>query len=282
MGGCKRRFKLNWLNEMPGLVYSPLLDGAFCLPCTIFVTDRDKYGLLVNKPFRAWHRKSDKLVPHFTMHYHYQSVQASETFIKSIEQPQSTVTVMHDTIKLKNIKHNRDIIKAVANVVLYCGRQCIGLKGKEEFLNLPGNPGNFLALMRLLGKYNNDIKMHIEHPSLKNATYLTPRIQNELIVIMGVHIIQRKLVDEIKKAKLFTVLVDEVSSHHVEQMPLCIRFVDDSSAIREEFLEFCQLKSLYIAHAIKQALLCHDLSLLNLRGQGYDGASNMSSERCGV
>ena len=54
MGGCKRRFKLNWLNEMPGLVYSPLLDGAFCLPCTIFVTDRDKYGLLVNKPFRAW------------------------------------------------------------------------------------------------------------------------------------------------------------------------------------------------------------------------------------
>ena len=53
---------------------------------------------------------------------------------------------------------------------------------------------------------------------------------------MGVHIIQRKLVDEIKKAKLFTVLVDEVSSHHVEQMALCIRFVDDSSAIREEFL----------------------------------------------
>ena len=68
-------------------------------------------------------------------------------------------------------------------------------------------------------------------------------------------------------------------------MPLCIRFVDDSSATREEFLEFCQLESLtgvYIAQAIKQALLCHDLSLLNLRGQGYDGANNTASERCGV
>ena len=68
-------------------------------------------------------------------------------------------------------------------------------------------------------------------------------------------------------------------------MPLCIRFFDDSSATREEFLEFCQLKSLtgvYIAQAIKQALLCHDLSLLNLRGQGYDGANNTASERCGV
>ena len=39
---------------------------------------------------------------------------------------------------------------------------------------------------------------------------------------------------------------------------------------------------MYIAQAIKQVLLCHDLSLLNLRGQGYDGASTMLSERCGV
>ena len=84
--------------------------------------------------------------------------------------------------------------------------------------------------MRLLGNYNNDIKCTLS--SLKNATYLSPRTQNELIVIMGVHIIQR--VDEIKKAKLFTILVDEVSSQHVEQMPLCICFVDNSSAIRED------------------------------------------------
>ena len=69
--------------------------------------------------------------------------------------------------------------------------------GREEYLNLPGNPGNFLALMKLLGKYNKDIQMHLEHPSLKNATYLSPRIQNELIEIMGVRIVQRKLVDEI-------------------------------------------------------------------------------------
>ena len=118
------------------------------------------------------------MVSHFTILYHHQSFQASEAFIKSIEQPQSTVTVMHDTIKLK---HTRYIIKAVANVVLYCGRQCIRLRGTEEYLNLPGNPGNFLALMRLLGKYNNDIKMHLEHPSLKNATYLSPRIQEKKV-----------------------------------------------------------------------------------------------------
>ena len=32
--------------------------------------------------------------------------------------------------------------------------------------------------------------------------------------------------------------VVEVESHHVEQLPLCIRFVDDKKNTREEFLEF--------------------------------------------
>ena len=44
---CKQRFKLNWLDELPGLIYSPLFDGEFCLPGAIFITDRDKYGVLV-------------------------------------------------------------------------------------------------------------------------------------------------------------------------------------------------------------------------------------------
>ena len=116
MGGRKRRFKLNWLNEMPGLVYI-VRSWMEHLPSLYYLCNRcDKCGLLVNKPFRAWHRKSDKLVPHFTMLHHYQSVQASEAFIKSIERPQSTVTVMHDTIKLKNIGHNLEIIKAACTM----------------------------------------------------------------------------------------------------------------------------------------------------------------------
>ena len=54
--------------------------------------------------------------------------------------------------------------------------------------------------------------------------------------------LQKDLIDEIKTAKLFTILVDEVESHQVEQLPLCIRFVDDKKNIREEFLEFGKCK----------------------------------------
>ena len=61
-------------------------------------------------------------------------------------------------------------------------------------------------------------------------------------------------------------------------MPICIRR-------KQEFLQFCKLKSLrgvYIASVITEALGTQGLSLANIRGQGYDGASSMSSERCGI
>ena len=50
--------------------------------------------------------------------------------------------------------------------------------------------------------------------------------------------LQKYLIDEIKTAKFFTILADEVESHQVEQLPLCIRFVDDKKNICEVFLEF--------------------------------------------
>ena len=45
-------------------------------------------------------------------------------------------------------------------------------------------------------------------------------------------------------ARFFLILVDEVESHHVEQLPLCITFVDDDNNIREKFLEFGQCEQI--------------------------------------
>ena len=37
-------------------------------------------------------------------------------------------------------------------------------------------------------------------------------------------------------------LADEVTGHNREHLALCIRFVDDKKAVREEFLGFVELK----------------------------------------
>ena len=46
---------------------------------------------------------------------------------------------------------------------------------------------------------------------------------------------------EVKRSKYFSILVDEVTSFNKEIMPLCVRFVDSNSEIREEFLQFSVL-----------------------------------------
>ena len=59
MEGCKRRFKLNWLDEMPGLVYSPLWMEHFAFPVLLLQQTVTSMVSFVNTPSHAWHRKSD-------------------------------------------------------------------------------------------------------------------------------------------------------------------------------------------------------------------------------
>ena len=98
------------------------------------------------------------------------------------------------------------------------------------------------------------------------------------------YIILHDLLEEIRLAKFFTVLADEVTASNLEHLAICIRFVDVHSDIMEE-LTFQQLELItgkHIAEAIIEYLQENGLQVENIRGQGYDGASNMSSSRSGV
>ena len=93
------------------------------------------------------------------------------------------------------------------------------------------------------------------------------------------------IVAKIKRAKFFSVLADEVSSHNTEHLPICIRYADDDNSICEDFVSFVRLERVRasdIAEAIIKCLNDLGLSLCWLRGQGYDGASTMSGHKNGV
>ena len=60
---------------------------------------------------------------------------------------------------------------------------------------------------------------------MKNATYISARTQNELLNIMGRHIVLFEIVQEIKTAKFYSILADEVTSHNTEHLALCTRFL---------------------------------------------------------
>ena len=286
--GCYRSFQYRWLEKHTWLVYSKELNGGFCKFCALFAKERQRYGVLVNKPFEKWVKVNKVVDGHASNLYHQNALKDGMAFIHSVEHPEQNVDVCLNNERLRNIKENRHILKCCANcILLFCGRQNVALRGHRENLDSDINSGNFLALLKLLSNYDSILKSHLEKPRLRNATYISPNVQNQIIDIIGRLIIQKDIVDEIVHAKFYScsVMVDEVTSHNQELMPLCIRFVDKECKIREEFMQYSALTRITgeaIASVVISNLQELGLEVCNIRGQGYDGASSMSSGRVGL
>ena len=167
LANFKRSFNRRWLDEYPWMVYSELLHGAFCIACALFCKKRRNKGQFVNRPFTAWHKRTEKCKEHELTQYHQESLQQAEIFTQAVEHPTSTVSTLLDIKKAANVERNRTILKCVLEAVIYCGRQCIALRGDNEKLNESGNPGNVLSLLRLMANHNEIIRIHFEAPQMK-------------------------------------------------------------------------------------------------------------------
>ncbi|CAH3108699.1 unnamed protein product, partial [Pocillopora meandrina] len=281
--GCLRSFRYEYFKNRPWLKYSPHLDAAFCVPCALFVSNRSNKQSLVTKPFRKWTRYTSVIVEHAEKSYHRDAMIAAQTFRESIENPSTKLTCVFDKEKEKRIEENCQILKAIARAVLYCGRQCIALRGHREKLTQSENPGNFLALLKVLSESDPVLEAHLKTGGRVN--HLSPQSQNEMIEVIGKHFIQKKIVEEILEAKYYSILGDEATSHNEEKLSIVIRFVDANKDIREEFLEFKYLErttGAAVSETLLSTLRSLNIPIEDCRGQGYDGAASMSSQRVGV
>lgn len=285
--GCYRKFSTSWLEKYPWLRYSPVCDGVFCGACAIFLSRdkrRDK-GLLVNKPFSNWVKISDTLRTHSKYSYHLDALQSADTVKMTIENPASRLDILASSTLRARITENKHILRQIVRAILFLAKQGMAFRGDVEDVSSNKNPGNFLALLAMLAENDSILHGHLHEPRARNVTYLSPRSQNEIINVIGYDLIRAKIISEVKEARFYSVLADEVSSHNVEHLPLCLRFVDSNSDIREEFVAFLRLervRAVDIVDAIVGCLEGLGLSLNELRGQGYDGASTMSGEKSGV
>ena len=72
---------------------------------------------------------------------------------------------------------------------------------------------------------DNALQQHLDH-HVKNASYLSHHIQNEMITIYGIAV-KKSIIKEIKAAKYFAIIVDEAADLvRREQLSLILRFVD--------------------------------------------------------
>ena len=271
-----------------------LYDGAFCLSCVLFAHETGHNGSKLNKLFKElltnWQNAAKKFDDH---HQHsvihrdsmlrlarFRSVMLGET--KGIDE-------QADNLRSARIQHNRGILTSITKTVVLAGRQNLSLRGHRNdstHYSSP-NPGNFQALLNFrVDSGDSKLKQHFE-TAKKNATYRSKTIQNKLITICGEQI-KQKIISEIKESNcpIYSVLGDEATDcSNTEQMPIVLRYVDSNKEINERFIKFVECDRVTgeaLAENIEHTLEEVGLHLENCRGQGYDGASAMSSQVKGV
>ena len=94
--------------------------------------------------------------------------------VHSIEHPECGISALLSSHKRADIKRNRAVLKFISRAILCSGKQCIARRGDEESLSSPRNPGNFLALLKLLALHNDTLKSDMESPAMRNATNMSP------------------------------------------------------------------------------------------------------------
>ncbi|KAG6639849.1 hypothetical protein CIPAW_10G130700 [Carya illinoinensis] len=139
------------------------------------------------------------------------------------------------------------------------------------------NKGDIIELIKFLTSYNDQVNGVVMENALHNAKYTSLKIQKEILHIFAdkVRNVIREEIGDVK----FCILIGEAwDESKKEQMAIILRFVDNDGFIREPFFHIVHVKdtmALTLKNEIYVLLSRYDLQIENIRGQGYDGESNM-------
>ncbi|KAK8334131.1 hypothetical protein V6Z12_A10G247900 [Gossypium hirsutum] len=157
---------------------------------------------------------------------------------------------------------NRLRLKTSIDVVRWLSFQGCAFRGHDESSGSK-NRGNFLELLSLLASYDEKVE-DVLKSAPQNASYTSSTIQKEILQIYANRV--RNVIHEEIGDRKFSIIVDEARDESKkEQMAIILRFVDKQGQ-----------------NVIFNVLLQHSFDIQNIRGQGYDGASNMRGEFNGL
>ncbi|XP_061170352.1 52 kDa repressor of the inhibitor of the protein kinase-like [Saccostrea echinata] len=283
-----RRYNLTWEDKFIWLRYSLSKDAAFCAPCIAF-GQQNQSDKLVTSGLRDWKNATGS--KRGTLQIHEESSAHQNALVKAVnlmkvysgeeKSIKSSISQSYEDTVLKN----REILSNIINVVIIAlGQRNIPLRGHRWDTITKREDGNFDFFVHWLAKEKPVLKAHLENAAY-NAKYLSPDIQNEIIELAGEEVLN-SILSRTRTDKWFSVMADECADvANIEQMDICIRYVDENNEVNEDFIGYAPLDSVdaaSLSNAILQKLEDCNLDTQYLRGQGYDGASVLSGSKSGV
>ena len=186
------------------------------------------------------------------------------------------------SILVKQSNKDKQDYRVQLNAIVDCIRfflcRRLAFRGHDESQG-SSDRGNFLELVQFLGDHN-----EVLQTASKNCKLTHPEIQKDIVNAITSET-SKAIIKDLNNG-FFSILVNESRDISVkEQMSLVLRYVNKKGTIIERFLGIVHVASttaLSLKCAIECLLCEQNLSLSNLRGQGYDGASNMQSDINGL
>ncbi|XP_075674824.1 uncharacterized protein LOC142644019 [Castanea sativa] len=184
---------------------------------------------------------------------------------------------------LKELENNRLRLKTSIECARWLAFQACAFRDHYESLDSK-NRGNFIELIKFTSTFNDKVASVVLENAPRNANYTSPTIQKEILHIIASNVrnaIHEKIGDE-----KFCILVNEARDEPKrEQITIILKFVDKNGFIKERFFHVVHVRDitvLTLKNEICAVLSRYNLYIENIRGQGYDGASNMRGEWNGL
>ena len=279
-GQVKRRFNPAWFKEFSSwLEYSIEKDAAFCLCCYIF-GEQTRYDVFVTKGYRNW-KKKERIADHVggPNSAHNQAYEKCQNLLNQKQHIETVIIKQSDQARIEY----RIRLKATLDCIRLLLRQGLPFRGHDES-EKSSNMGNFLELLKVIAQQNESIKRVVLDNAPENLKLTSPKIQKDIVSAAALEA-TRDIISELGDAP-FALLVDESRDISMkEQTAVVVRYVDMQGCVIERFLAIEHVTyttTQSLKGTVETIFSRHGLSLTRLRGQGYDGASNMQVELNGL
>ncbi|XP_075670466.1 uncharacterized protein LOC142640283 [Castanea sativa] len=282
-GKTKRRFNPVWFKDYPSwLEYSITKDAAYCLFCYLFRHDVViKEGRLICCEGFEIGKRRRNYENHVGDHNGARNI-AQRKCEALLNRRQSIQTVINEQSDVEKREY-RTRLNASVDCICFLLRQGLAFRGHDESKD-SNNQGNFLELLRFLANHNEEIDKAVLENAHENHQMTYYDIQKEIANVAAVETINA-IIKDIGDS-LFAIIVDESRDMSTkEQMAIALRYVDKLGHVNERFLGITHVNNtstVTLKSAIEEVFNKHSLSISRLRGQGYDGASNMRGELNGL
>ncbi|KAK4716118.1 hypothetical protein R3W88_014456 [Solanum pinnatisectum] len=266
------------------LEYSVDKDYVYCLCCYLFKDDffhGSTSEFYTKTGFRSWNRALER----FRKHVGDVNSIHDKCFNKMLD-----LSNHHQSIQVVIDKHSQKLkteyrmrLEASIDVSRLLLQYELPFRGHDESESSI-NQGFFLRLLRWHGDKHPDVGKVMLENAPQNDTLTCPMIQKYIVNACAKETLKAIIGD--LNGDYFGILVDESKDiSHKEQMALVLCFVNKNGEVVERFIGLvhvsdtsaCSLKKV-----IYSLLFVHSLSPSKIRGQGYDGASNMKGEINGL